>query len=382
MNKIKLWIKTSKGKSIAIISITAIVILLVALFTVCGKDGKTNTKTHNLFNNKQEIAIKKSEKPGLTLEEYNGGYFTMTLPKGWKIDTVGKYETFGFKAYDPVNPNYQIFYYGKLEPFMKSQKAKNLMSGFAKVTTGMGYEYFGDAPVLNPATAKQLFTIWPQIRQYASVYGKEYNFTALNNFKIIEELPYKSLLSSAAANEGMVRAHFTSSGTTTNEGLFAASIMIPGSYNVSGADTVPMMAYSVMGIFAPENEFLYLEKDLAKALSSLKLSDSYVQQGIQQNNAETQSILNNMKQMSAAYESYNNAWSERQTTYDVISQKNSDATLGYDRVIDTDTGEIYKAELGFYDSYNSNKVDYKNQNLELVTNNSDYLKPVDGYIYK
>ena len=89
-----------------------------------------------------------------------------------------------------------------------------------------------------------------------------------------------------------------------------------------------------------------------------------------------------MKQMSKAYESYNNAWSERQTTYDAISQKRSDATLGYARVKDTNTGEIYKAENGFYEDYDAHREDYKNQNLELVTDNSDYLESVDGYIYK
>ena len=37
------------------------------------------------------------------------------------------------------------------------------------------------------------------------------------------------------------------------------------------------------------------------------------------------------------------AWENRQTTYDIMSQKQSDATLGYERVYNTDTGEIYES---------------------------------------
>lgn len=33
----------------------------------------------------------------------------------------------------------------------------------------------------------------------------------------------------------------------------------------------------------------------------------------------------------------------RQNSYDIISQKQSDATLGYEHVYDTETNEIYKA---------------------------------------
>lgn len=382
MNKLKKFIKTPKGKSIIIIVGGALLLLMtVFLITFINDPGEIIKEKKKLFDNRQQIEIKKAEAPGLDLKQYNGSFFTIDLPKGWKIETVGRYEKFGFKAYDPKNPEYAMFYYGKLEPFMKTQKAKDFMYNLSKLG-GESYKLFGEAPVLSPATAKELFTIWPQIRTYSSKYGKEYQFMDLKNLKVIEELPYSTSMNASATNEGMIRAHYTNGKGTTNEGLFAATIVTPGSYYAAGVDTSFMMAYAVMGIMAPENEFLYLQKDLAKSLSSFKLSDSYIQEGIAQKNAETQAILNNIKQMSAAYESYNNAWRERQTTYDVISQKRSDATLGYDRVIDTTTGEIYKAEVGFYDTYKNNKSDYTNPNLELVTDNKDYLTPVDGYISK
>ena len=58
-----------------------------------------------------------------------------------------------------------------------------------------------------------------------------------------------------------------------------------------------------------------------------------------------------------------------------MSQKQSDATLGYERVYDTETGEIYKATNGFTDVYDGKR--YK-----AVTDDNMYAKPISGYIEK
>jgi len=77
--------------------------------------------------------------------------------------------------------------------------------------------------------------------------------------------------------------------------------------------------------------------------------------------------------LSKAADSYNRAWFERQRVYDALSQKRSDATLGYDRLYDTTTGDVYRAELGFYDEYDTNRENYNNPTLELVPDNSYHL---------
>ena len=67
-------------------------------------------------------------------------------------------------------------------------------------------------------------------------------------------------------------------------------------------------------------------------------------------------------------------WNERQKTYDILSQKRSDATMGYERVRDTDTGEIYKATVGFTDHDWHGKY-------EPITDEM-YNLPTAGYIEK
>ena len=67
----------------------------------------------------------------------------------------------------------------------------------------------------------------------------------------------------------------------------------------------------------------------------------------------------------------NKFWSN---SYDIISQKQSDATLVYERVYDTETGEIYKAYNGFTD-------DYSGDRYKTITDNM-YTSPISGYIEK
>ncbi len=88
--------------------------------------------------------------------------------------------------------------------------------------------------------------------------------------------------------------------------------------------------------------------------------------------------------LSEAADSYNEAWSNRQRVNDALSQKRSDATMGYDRLYDTETGEVYRAELGFYDQYDTHREEFENIDLQPVPDDDYdlYEKEIKGYIYK
>ena len=66
------------------------------------------------------------------------------------------------------------------------------------------------------------------------------------------------------------------------------------------------------------------------------------------------------------------SWEKRNNSYDIISQKQSDATLGYERVYDTETGDVYKAYNGFTD-------DYKGDRYKSITDDM-YTSTISGYI--
>lgn len=69
------------------------------------------------------------------------------------------------------------------------------------------------------------------------------------------------------------------------------------------------------------------------------------------------------------------SWDSRNKSIDIISQKQSDATLGYERVYDTRTKEIYRAAKGFTSSY-------KGKGYKPVTDDNMYTTPISGYIEK
>ena len=108
-------------------------------------------------------------------------------------------------------------------------------------------------------------------------------------------------------------------------------------------------------------------------INSIEFSDAYVKKTIDDGNAQTKQALALSASIQAAFDSYMQAWENRQTTYDIMSQKQSDATLGYERVYNTDT-EIYKAYNGFTD-------DYKGETYKSVTDEM-YTQKTSGYIEK
>lgn len=68
------------------------------------------------------------------------------------------------------------------------------------------------------------------------------------------------------------------------------------------------------------------------------------------------------------------SWENRNRSFDIMSQKQSDAILGYERVYDTETNEIYKATNGFMDVYDEDRFKPISEDM--------YSEPISGYIEK
>lgn len=321
------------------------------------------------------------------LTPYDGGFFSITLPAGWQIQTMGQYSAFGFRAWNPENPDYEIFYYGTLTPFNKSEAAKawNQSNAWA----GFPYDYYGDAPVVAPDSVEDLFDAWnaisPFVRKYTgTMYLPGFSFPALNRLAVMETLPIRTYFADIASKESILRASFQSDRGTNCFGKLCASLVDVGSYELSGVDMLPLSAISVTGVLAPQDTFVEVEQALTQALYSLTFSDAYIQEANEYARRTGETAMANNAALQATYDSYNASWRARQTSYDIVSQKNSDATLGYDRLYDPDTGEVYRAEVGFYERYDLNRDQFSNPDLQIVTGATEqyYLGAVDYYIQK
>ena len=107
---------------------------------------------------------------------------------------------------------------------------------------------------------------------------------------------------------------------------------------------------------------------------SLEFTDTFLNGFNQQQDA----VMKNFQQIRAIGNEISNgimdSWNKRNISFDIMSQKQSDATLGYERVYDTENGDIYKAYNGFTD-------DYDGERYKPITDDM-YTEKTSGYIEK
>lgn len=343
---------------------------------------KPEASASSADSGKLQLDIIEPNTPKVKLQRYDGGFFTIDKPSDWVIEVTGDYENFGFRIYDPDKPQRQMFFYGNMSPFLKSSEAKQAWKSYIS-SGGFGEaQLYADAPVLSPATTEQFFYTFEAFTELAYNYGLKHNFPSFKGLDIVETTPRNSPISGVSLDDSIVRGLFTDDGLPC-EGLFAASVVDAMTSYMYNVDAGYYTVYVISGISAPADEIKSLENALASSLSTFSFSPDYIKAGVAQNQWETNAALQVAKTLSEAYDSYNQAWHDRQTVYDAISQKNSDATLGYDRLYDPETGEVFRAEIGFYDQYDDHRDDYSNSNLQLVPNDGYdlYSQDISGYIY-
>lgn len=301
-----------------LIIIVIVIIGGIILLTKGGNNGKGV-----FYNPDKNIKIAKSKASQIEFEDYSINEFSIKKPKGWKVDTIGDYIHYTIKVYDPNNPAYQFFLNMKTEGYNKSVDAKR----------------------------------WQQ--------------------KYYPNNPFAK----ASLGGDMLRATFKDANGKEGEGIFTAYVYDVGSYYVteniiSGKqiDIQYLNVYDAIFITAPKDEFIDWQDTLNTICSSLKFTDTFINGFNQQQDA----VMKNFQQIRAIGNEISDgimdSWNKRNTSFDIMSQKQSDATLGYERVYDTETNEIYKAYNGFTD-------DYDGERYKPITDDM-YSKKTSGIIEK
>jgi len=331
-----------------------------------------NNNNNNNNNNKENVKITKAKTETLELVQYDGGEFTMKIPKGWKVSKGGTGLFYGIRVYDPNDNRNQIFYILKEQPFYKSPNAESMYIMSVGYAAGI---YIGGDPTteqifkMNNSYANKAY----ELQNGGALEFKGFEFPVINDFTVIESYEGNSILHNQAVDDKVLRATFNN-GTGEAEGLFNACVVDFGTLGYGNDQFSYYMAYNVSGITAAKDDFINYKDILLESLNSIAFSAKYSQITVDGINQQTNNALNTSNQLKQAYQSYNDAWSNRQKSYDIQSQKRSDATLGYERVYDTETGEIYKAYNGFTDDYKGNRYQ--------PISDSQYTEKVTGYIEK
>ena len=332
----------------------------------------SNNDINTIFTS-SKVKIVKSENSTIKYEDYDNGLISLKIPSGWKVEVAPvDYIHYSFKVYNPNNPTYMLLFSMKLEGFNKSQAAKNWQQKYYPDVM------FAKVPVIDPQTTESFYKVWNETADYVNTTDTKYEYLPkLNDFTVIENL------GSNIIGGDILRATYQDGNNKLAQGLFTASVKEIGTYYVNTdiwnlfsekVDVSPLNVYNIILMTTPDEEFNNWQSILDYCLSTLEFSEEFVN-GF---NKEESSIMNTIQANQKVYneisDSIMSSWEARNNSYDIMSQKQSDATLGYERVVDTETGDIYKAYNGFTDDYTGNRY----QPIE----DSQYTESIAGYIEK
>ncbi len=158
------------------------------------------------------------------------------------------------------------------------------------------------------------------------------------------------------------------------QGLFTTSISSSGSYYMYGYDFAPLNAYHTIMMMSPDDEFNNWQEVYDHILGTITFSDTFMQGFLREEQTMVSTVKANQKIYDEISDMIMDTWNKRSKSYDIISAKRSDATLGYERVYDVTNGNVYRAYNGFTDNYNGSR--YKSITDDM------YSSKISGYIEK
>ena len=293
---------------------------------------------------------------GLSLTHYSSVNMGIDIPEGWVIEeapmTLGMAHVFW--AYDPNCPVNQLLFGIKFEPLFVSETGRDYMSMTAGQVYGSAMrELYATAPVLTDPTTEGFFQIFSDVantaEQNSASFGGTNHLPRVESFSVLERFDSGDPMASVALSSDLLHATFTQGGLE-GEGMFSASI-VPFATDMTGY----YMAYDIMIMSAEKDQFQNWADILERSMKSLTYTDELVNAATAQSNsvaATSQSLSQAASEMSDTIMS---SWETRNKSQDIISQKQSDATMGYERIVDTETGDIYQTDNGFTDWYDGTR---------------------------
>ena len=361
-----------------------IAVMLILSLAACG--GKTTINSDGTKTEETEKGIKVTQTAAKAVqtEKYETADFSLMIPKGWKVTSGGINIYHSIRVYDPNEPLNQMFVLLKADILLHSQTGKAAWQQLYNMGESSAMLFSKAAVLENPST-EGFFRIFPEYVSFVSQVETSYagyTFPGFDNFTVTERFAGAGNLASYALGNELLRATFTDGGKE-GEGMFSASVVDFGSlpitdgtlinYQLQTVDGGYYMAYNIMAITAAKDTFIEWESVLSDCLKTLEYSGSFVSATNQASNEKVTQAMQISQNFNQTMDGIMSSWENRNKSQDIISQKQSDATLGYERVYDTETNEVYRATNGFSDSYDGKRY-------QPVTDDNMYTEAISGYI--
>ena len=314
---------------------------------------------------KGAFRVRKAEARHVAFVKYTdpSGFFTASIPRGWRVRTglkpTGKVDliSYAITIFDPAHPERELYFCLNEAMGLKSQEARawhqrnyGPNSHFAKMPVVQEHSTAGFFAAMGPLWGYSQFTVLERL-----------GMTPLGGEVVVAQ----SVSSRGRRVQGLY--HATIKGMTQ---LVQRNTFNP---RAGQLDVGSLLEFSIISETAPAEEFMEWLPVLDRCLSSISFSHSFNSQ----RKAAWAQVMGTSNYIMQTADSIRgmimDSYRRRNVTNDVLSQKRSDATLGYERVQDTETGEYYRAENGFTDWYDGTRY-------RPATDNAAYLTPVSGYI--
>ncbi len=343
------------------------------------------TETEDVLQQgKEDIKITETAAKSVQTEQYETADFSITIPKGWTVTTGGTNIYHSIRITDPDEPLNQMFVLLKADILLHSQAGKDAWQQNYEMGNAQA-AILAKAPVLENPSTEGFYKIFSQYTSFVSDVEASYAgyvFPQFNDFAVTDRFDSTSSLKSVSLGDELLRATFTDNGRE-GEGMFAASVVDFGSFDVANgnvsdyqlqtADGGYYMAYNIVAVTAAKDTFIEWESVLTECMKTLQYSDSFINATNQASNEKVALAMQISQNFNQTMDAMMASWESRNRSQDIMSQKQSDAILGYERVYDTETGEIYKADNGFTDVYDGERY-------QPVTDDNMYAQPISGYI--
>ena len=315
---------------------------------------------------KGSLRIRLSEAKSVKYVKYRdpSGYFTMNVPHGWRVKVGlkpgGKIDliSYAITMYDPKRPERELYLCLNNAIGLKSQEARNWY-----IRSYGAANYFAQMPVVPELSTAGFFAaMCPLVGHKQFKVLERVGRSALGGDVIVAE---STCAASGRRVQGVYHAMVSSMRQIVQRDPFR-----PG---LGMIDVGVVTEFSILSETAPKEEFMDWQPVLDRSLASIAFSEAFHRQ----RRAAWAQVMGTSRYIMQTGDSIRgmimDSYNRRNATYDVLSQKRSDATLGYERVQDTETGEYYRAENGFTDWYRGTR--YRPANEKAA-----YLSPVSGYI--
>ncbi len=280
------------------------------------------------------------------LVPYSCTEFSMNIPEGWTVRSSAMYTGMfhAIHVFDPENPVNQIFFMLKMEPMFPDENSRAMMA--------LSSDLFGKYPILTNVSTQGVFEIFPQFADAmnATADYADIQTPYIADFSVTESFESTQGMSSVAISPAILRADFIQNGTE-GEGMFTADVVPFAMGTGMGYYSI----YNLTVLSAEKGTFQDWQPTLNKSLSSLDYTREFQSFAMSQSNQAADTSQSLSQAASEMSDSIMSSWENRNKSQDIMSQKQSDATLGYERIVDTETGEIYKIDNGFTDWYSGSR---------------------------